>query len=125
RLVLGALREQDIASDALDATSRARFLARASRDLAMSLDESTTRDTVRRLSLPRPGTWCIVDVVEFNGGIHRLAVVHDDPVKQALAQTLEQWPAPTGGAIPEADARRARPTVVTEDSGGALLLAVH
>ena len=65
RLLLGALREQDAAQSALDASGRAQYLAKASRDLSMSLDENATRDTVRRLTLPRPGTWCIVDVVEI------------------------------------------------------------
>jgi len=127
RLLLGALREQDIASTAVSATKRADFLAKASRDLSMSLDESATRDTVRRLALPRPGTWCIVDVVESNGAIHRLAVIHPDPAKQALAAKLqEQWPlqrtSPAGSpsVIPSP-----RPTVVTQESGRALMLAAH
>ena len=127
RLLLGALREQDVARDAVDANARAQYLVKASRDLSMSLDESATRDTVRRLSLPRPGTWCIVDVVESNGGIHRLAVVHPDPTKQALARTLEAlWPArktdPLGVAVVM---RSERPTVVTHESGAALMLAAN
>jgi signal transduction histidine kinase len=127
RLLLGALREQDIARDAVSATTRADFLSKASRDLSMSLDENATRDTVRRLTLPRPGTWCIVDVVESNGAIHRLAVVHPDPAKQVLAAQLEeQWPLempdPARGTtlIPSQ-----RPTVVTQESGRALMLAAH
>lgn len=127
RLLLGALREQDIARDAVTASDRAQHLAKAARDLAMSLDETATRDTVRRLTLPRAGTWCIVDVVESNGSVHRLAVVHPDPKKQALARKLEElWPAE------KADAVRAtgllapdQPTVVTQESGAALLLASH
>jgi signal transduction histidine kinase len=127
RLLLGALREQDVARSAVDASGRAQYLAKASRDLSMSLDESATRETVRRLTLPRPGTWCIVDVVESNGAIHRLAVVHPDQTKQALARELEaQWP------LKKSDSMRAstvlssqRPTVVTHESGAALMLAAH
>jgi signal transduction histidine kinase len=127
RLLLSALREQDVARDAQDATTRARYLAKASRDLSMSLDESATRDTVRRLTLPRPGTWCIVDVVESNGAIHRLAVVHPDPDKQALARKLEQqWPLKPEEAIgAETEPGSARPHIVTDTSGAALLLAAH
>jgi signal transduction histidine kinase len=128
RLLLGALREQDVARDAVGASDRAQYLAKASRDLSMSLDETATRDAVRRLTLPRPGTWCIVDVVESNGAIHRLAVVHPDPAKQALARTLEAlWPSrkldASGGAA--SVLRLARPTVVTQESGAALMLAAH
>ena len=126
RLLLGALRDQDIASDAVSASGRANHLAKASRDLSMSLDENATRDTVRRLTLPRPGTWCIVDVVESNGAIHRLAVVHPDPTKQALARRLEeQWPTKKVEPIGIASVLRPRPTVVTQESGAALMLAAH
>ena len=127
RLLLGALREQDVARDAVGASNRAQYLAKASRDLSMSLDEDATRDTVRRLALPRPGTWCIVDVVESNGAIHRLAVVHPDPAKQELAQRLqEQWPAKKSDTMSAASVIHSRrPTVVTHESGSALMLAAH
>src|SRR5947207_4773822 len=126
RLLLGALRDQDIASDAVSASGRANHLAKASRDLSMSLDENATRDTVRRLTLPRPGTWFIVDVVESNGAIHRLAVVHPDPTKQALARKLEeQWPTKKVEPIGIASVLRPRPTIVTQESGAALMLAAH
>jgi signal transduction histidine kinase len=127
RLLLGALREQDVSRDAVEAGNRARFLAKASRDLSMSLDEATTRDTVRRLTLPRPGTWCIVDVVESNGAIHRLAVEHPDPEKRALARQLEeQWPAKESDTMTTQGVVSAtRPTVVSDESGAALMLAAH
>jgi signal transduction histidine kinase len=128
RLLLGALREQDVARSAVSANDRAQYLAKASRDLALSLDEAATRDTVRRLSLPRPGVWCIVDVVESNGAIHRLAVVHPDPAKQALARMLEeQWPSKKGDATTSVTdvLRSVRPTVLTDGSGVGLMLAAH
>ena len=40
RLLLGALHEQDVARDAVGASDRAQFLAKASRDLSISLDEA-------------------------------------------------------------------------------------
>jgi signal transduction histidine kinase len=126
RLLLGALREQDAAHEATRANTQAQYLSKVSRDLSMSLDEATTRDTVRKLTLPRPGTWCIVDVIESNGAIHRLAVVHPDPAKQELARKLEdQWPVKIGTRADVASVRRMRPTVVTEESGAGLMLAAH
>ncbi len=123
RLLLGALREQDIAREAMGASDRAQHLARAARDLSMSLDEDATRETVRRLTLPRPGTWCIVDVVESNGAVHRLAVVHPDPAKQALARKLEElWPREKADKTVVSPLQ---PTVITHESGPALLLASH
>ena len=127
QLLLGALREQDAAQDATHASERSQHLAAASHDLSLSLDERTTRDTVRRLTLPRPGTWCIVDVVESNGAIHRLSVIHPDPAKQALARLLEEkWPSKLGEpAEPGPALRVEQPLVVSGDSGSALVLAAH
>lgn len=89
RLLLGALRERDTAKRAVEAEGRARFLASAGRELAMALDRGVIREIVQRSALPRAGSWCIVDLVEVDGSIHRLAAVHPDPAKDALARSLE------------------------------------
>ena len=68
------------------------FMMEATQLLARSLDVETTLATVARLSLPHLGSWCIVDLREGEG-MRRLAIVHPDPTKQALAQQLvEGWP---------------------------------
>ena len=124
RLMLSALREQDAALEASEARQRAQFLAKVSRELATSLDESTTRDAVRRLALPRPGSWVIVDVIESDGAIHRLPILHPDPTKQELARGLEAlWPAAQATTDEQSSTRR--PVMVGDESGEALLLAVH
>lgn len=69
---------------------RARFLAEASRLLAQSLDYEATLATVARLAMPELGAWCLVDIVEEDGSIRRLAVAHPDPTKQALVRELER-----------------------------------
>ena len=130
RLLLGALREQDHAQKARDLGTQARFLASVSRDLAMSLDEGETHDLIRRSSLPRPGTWCMVDLFEANGAIRRLAVAHPDPAKRALADTLGDrrfYPRPDD-VIDLAIALRppaARPLVIEKDAGDLLVAAAH
>lgn len=92
RLLLTALHERDVTREAMEASHRANFLASASRDLAMSLDEPATREAVRRHALPRDGSWCIVDIVDLDGATRRLAVAHPDPAKQALAQAFaDRW----------------------------------
>ncbi len=73
--------------------SDAAFLAEASRLLASSLDYETTLATVAELALPHLGAWCFVDIIEDDGRMRRLAVVHPDPEKQMLARSLEDgWP---------------------------------
>ena len=92
RLLLAALRARDASSDAVTAGRRATFLASASRELAMSFDEEGARDAIRRRTLPREGSWCIVDVVELDGLVLRLPVLHPDPEKQEVAQAFaDRW----------------------------------
>ena len=114
---------------AVDASHRADFLATASRDLSRSLDEESTRAIVRQTALPRKGTWCIVDIIESNGAIHRLAVVHPDPAKQTLARALaDQWypkPDDPNHILSLTRLARGEPLVISRDSEAALVDAVH
>ena len=127
RLLLGALHDQDVARDAEGVSRRAVHLSDFSHKLSLSLDEGETRDTIRHLTLPRPGTWCIVDVVESNGVVHRLPPIHPDPAKQALADRL---------AVPSHDPRgalngsgtvltSARPMVLKPEAGRELTAVVR
>jgi signal transduction histidine kinase len=129
RLLLRTLREQDAARQALEDSRRAEFLAAASRELAMSLDESATRETVKRRALPREGTWCIVDLVAADGVMRRLAVVHPDPAKQSLARMLadeREWDSDDRGGESSLTPVGGRdPSVITDTSDAALLVAAH
>jgi signal transduction histidine kinase len=81
---------------------------------------------VRRRTLPREGTWCIVDIIESTGALHRLAVIHPDPSKQALASRLtENWVPKSGDPIGAPVVAAEGPTVITRESGDALEAAAH
>jgi signal transduction histidine kinase len=70
-----------------------RFLAHASRCLAASLDYENTLVTVAGMALPYLGSWCIVDVVEADGSMRRLGIIHPDPLKEERARRLKGgWP---------------------------------
>jgi PAS domain S-box-containing protein len=72
---------------------RMAFLARASAELASSLDYETTLTTVARLAVPEMADWCAVDVVDESGQLRRLAVEHQDPAKVALVERMnERYP---------------------------------
>jgi signal transduction histidine kinase len=76
-----------------EAKRRSDFLAEASRLLGSSLQYEPTLATVAGLALPFLGSWCFVDLVEPDGTMRRVAVVHSDPEKQKLARLLENgWP---------------------------------
>ena len=77
-----------VAYDASAQNGRTRFafLAETSRCLGDSLDFQSTLETAARLALPHFGTWCMVDVIEAEGSIRRVAVIHPDSAKQAAAR---------------------------------------
>jgi signal transduction histidine kinase len=105
----------------------AAFLASESRRLAESLDEGATLEAMERMSLQRLGGWCIIDTLDDEDLMHRLAIIHPDPAKQAIIDALE------GRWVPElndefglpAALRNAGPTVIADDIDAALASAAH
>jgi len=69
-----------------DSRTRFAFLAETSRCLADSLDLETTLATAANLALPHFGSWCMVDIVEADESICRVAVIHPDAEKQRAAR---------------------------------------
>jgi PAS domain S-box-containing protein len=67
-----------------------RFLAEASDMLASSLDYRETLSSVARFAVPTLADWCVVDVLDENGSLERLAVEHPDPGKVALVHKLQE-----------------------------------
>ena len=117
RLLLSTLRERDAATAAEASRARAEFLAAAGHRLAGSLDPAETEREVARTALPHPGAWCVVDLIDEQGAMHRLAVVHPDPLKQALANELDGiWvPHENEGFGAPAMVRDLRPAVIEND----------
>lgn len=66
--------------------TRFAFLAETSRCLGDSLDFQSTLETAANLALPHFGTWCMVDVIETDGSIRRVAIIHPDAEKQQAAR---------------------------------------
>jgi PAS domain S-box-containing protein len=66
-----------------------RFLARASQELARSLDYQETLRAVARLAVPTVADWCAVDVLAGDE-LERVAVEHVDPARVALARDVQQ-----------------------------------
>ena len=67
-----------------------RFLVEASDMLSSSLDYRETLSSVARLVVPTLADWCVVDVLDENGSLERLAVEHPDPGKVALVRKLQE-----------------------------------
>ena len=66
-----------------------RFLARASQELASSLDYQETLRAVARLAVPAVADWCAVDVLAGDE-LERVAVEHVDPARVALAREVQE-----------------------------------
>ena len=67
-----------------------RFLVEAGMALSSSLDYRATLASVARLAVPYLADWCIVDVLEEDGFLDRVAVAHQDSEKVALAHELQE-----------------------------------
>ncbi|MEO7368785.1 MAG: GAF domain-containing sensor histidine kinase, partial [Gemmatimonadaceae bacterium] len=68
---------------------RALFLADMSRKLFQSLDYEETLASIARLAMPELGAWCIVDLLNDQDTVERLAVIHPDPKLEPIARELE------------------------------------
>jgi PAS domain S-box-containing protein len=65
-------------------------LAEVSALLAVTHDLPTQVEQLARLLVPTLADWCSIDLLQDDGRIHRLAVVHADPTKAALAEQLRR-----------------------------------
>jgi signal transduction histidine kinase/transcriptional regulator with GAF, ATPase, and Fis domain len=73
-----------------------RFLAEASSILAASLDYEDTLPTIAKLAVPFLADACIIDVVEVDGGVRRVAAVHREASRASAVETaLRATPDPT------------------------------
>jgi PAS domain S-box-containing protein len=75
---------------ARESEARARFLAEASAVLAGTLDYDEAVERVVRLAVPSVADWCVVDLLGEDGALHRLAIVHGDPERAAVAEELRR-----------------------------------
>jgi PAS domain S-box-containing protein len=87
------IQEQTARREAEAQAIKSNFLARASQELASSLDYETTLAKVAKLAVPFIADWCAVDILEENRAIRRVAIAHLNPAKVELAWELwRQYP---------------------------------
>ena len=66
------------------------FLAQVAETLSKSLDYTQTLKSVAALAVPAIADWCAVDMLQDEGEIARLAVMHVDPKKIELAKDVRR-----------------------------------
>ncbi|MBW3571803.1 MAG: GAF domain-containing protein [Gemmatimonadetes bacterium] len=80
-----------------DSADRHRFLLRAADLFASSLEFEDRIRNLARLAVPVLGDVCVVDLVEEDGSIRRVAAAHAHPEMEGAAQELLRFP-PRPGA---------------------------
>jgi PAS domain S-box-containing protein len=101
-----------------------RFYAETSAALSLSLDYPESFEQLARLCVPFLADLCVIDVAEEHG-FRRLAAVHTDPDREALARALETEYTPDPyGRHPAAGVVRGGPPVVVETVSDELLRTI-
>lgn len=67
-----------------------RFLAEAGRLLGSTLDRDELMRRVAELAVPEIADWCIVDLVEPDGQLSRVAMAHADPLALVKGRELNE-----------------------------------
>ena len=86
------IHEQVARVEAEASERRARFLTEVGTALADSLDYNLTLQRLARLAVPFLGDWCVVDVIEEDGRMRRVAVAYADPAHADLAAAIKKLP---------------------------------
>ena len=88
------VRERETRRDAEVAQQQTEFIAEVGTVLDTALDYRRALEELARIAVPRLGDWCVIDVLEEDGSIARLAAAHADPARRALIEKLrERYPA--------------------------------
>ncbi|HEY9803996.1 MAG TPA: PAS domain-containing protein [Leptolyngbyaceae cyanobacterium] len=75
-------------SDRKQAEAAQKFLVEASTILAASLDYEVTLNNVARLAVPAIADWCVVDILQTDSSIKRVAIASVDPVKMEIVEEI-------------------------------------
>lgn len=79
---------------------RATFLANAGVVLASSLDYATTLQRLAALAVPELADYCVVDLVNDDGQVSRVASAYGDQRDQKLVEALRRFPPGTNPRDP-------------------------
>ncbi|HEX2543524.1 MAG TPA: GAF domain-containing protein, partial [Ramlibacter sp.] len=91
---------REAGSRAEQAAARSAFLAEAGRLLSSTLDLQETLVALARLATPSMADFCVVDLVEPDGTVRRVAAAHADASGQPLLDQLLEYPPVPGSVQP-------------------------
>jgi PAS domain S-box-containing protein len=94
---------------------RDEFIARVTAALTRSLDYEQTLKTLANFAVPHIADYCVLDVLNDEGELVRLAVAHADPAKSKLAQDIRsRYEDPNASYSPQEVARTGIPAFIPE-----------
>jgi GAF domain-containing protein len=96
------------------ANERVSLVSRVTSVLSDSLEYETGLRRLAELVTEEFADFCLLDVIEENGSVRRLVVIHRDPAKQHLVEGLGRRPPALDGNVPAAIAMRTRSIVHQE-----------
>lgn len=98
----GAERSRSGRSQAL--ARRLAFLIAAGQSVAARLDEDAALDAFARIAVTAMADLCIIDLLEADGRLRRVAVAHaDHDVEASVRAALRRWPPDPDGRHPAAE----------------------
>ncbi|HEX6746386.1 MAG TPA: GAF domain-containing sensor histidine kinase [Longimicrobium sp.] len=99
--------EQAARRDAESEARRARFLSNVSSVLSSSLDYHATLSVLAKLAVPELADWCVIDVLEEDGRMARVAAAHAEHEREPLLAVLcDEFPPRMDGPSVGAQALR-------------------
>jgi PAS domain S-box-containing protein len=118
-------REQIARAEAERMAWRFTFLAEASETLAASLDYEITLPRVAHLTIPYLADGCVVDILQKNQTIRRVAVAAADRSKEALGWDLmRRYPPQPGGPHPLLQVLQTGKSIILSEISDSLLESV-
>lgn len=109
------LREQMARAEAENAERGSRFLLESANALGESLDYAVTLTRLAQVCVAFLADWCVIDLIESDGTLRRIAVAQADPTQSKLARELGEIP-PELHPIPgEPDVLRSGTAIAVSD----------
>lgn len=111
--------ERQARAEAVAARERLAILANVSEALETAFENPAAIEVAARAVVPQFADWCILDAIDSDQGLQRVAVAHSDSEDDSIGRELERWtPTPHAAKGPAAVLRTAVPELyesVTDD----------
>jgi PAS domain S-box-containing protein len=77
-------------SDIKSARDKLQFILRASEVLSITVDLKTRLREKARLTVPTLADWCTINIINNDGSLRRVAIVHRNPNRERLVEELAE-----------------------------------